>query len=323
MHLRILHRTTFTYAGNAHDSFNETRLRPVRDPTQYCHDFKLAITPPAEPRAYDDFHGNTVHYFEVIPPHPKLVIEAVSTVTTVPNADRPPVPRVPSADLERSTEREMLAEFYSSSHYVPLEVEMWREAQDALAEGRGDVWGDVRRLGSHIYRRFAYRPNTTGVSTRATDALKLRMGVCQDFAHVHLGLCRSMGIPARYVSGYFFNNSRRPREIEASHAWIEAWIPGHGWAAFDPTHDRPADDRYVKVAVGRDYADIRPVNGTYRGSPTRSLKVLVNVREAPQPKAEKPKRATLHVSAGSSTPAVDAPEVAAALVVPSLTRRAK
>jgi transglutaminase-like putative cysteine protease len=283
MHLRILHRTTFTYAGRAQDSFNETRLRPVSDETQRCRDFQLRLTPAAEPREYDDFHGNTVHYFEIMDSHAKLVIEAVSLVDTTPTAERRPVPRVSAAELEDSNEREMLAEFYSSSHYVPLDVDLWREAQDALEEGRGDVWGDVRRLGAHIYRRFAYRPNTTGVNTRASDALKLRMGVCQDFAHVHLGLCRSIGIPARYVSGYFFNTTRRPREIEASHAWIEAWVPGFGWSAYDPTHDRPADERYVKVAVGRDYADIRPVNGTYRGAPTRGLKVEVTVRETTPP----------------------------------------
>lgn len=281
MHLRILHRTTFAYAGKAHDSFNEVRLRPVNDATQQCTDFKLHLTPSATAREYDDFYSNTVHYFEVPDNHAKLVIEAVSTVETVPLAARPPIPRSPLEDLDRTGERELLAEFYNSSHYVPLEVELWREAQDALAEGRADVWSDVRRLGAHVYRRFAYRPNTTGINTRATDVLKLRMGVCQDFAHVLLGLCRSVGIPARYVSGYFFNNTRRPREIEASHAWIEAYVPGHGWAAWDPTHDRAADERYVKVAVGRDYADIRPVNGTYRGAPTRSLKVVVSVREAP------------------------------------------
>jgi transglutaminase-like putative cysteine protease len=281
MFLRVLHRTTYSYAGKASESFNELRLRPTDDATQRCHDFKLHLTPGTTPRDYSDFFGNTIHYFEIIDRHAKLVIEAVSTIETSAMSARPPVPRVPIADLERSPEREMLAEFYSGSHYVPLEVELWREAQDALAEGRSDVWSDVRRLGGHIYRRFAYRPNTTGVNTRATDALKLRMGVCQDFAHVHLGLCRSMGIPARYVSGYFFNNTRRPREIEASHAWIEAWIPDHGWAAFDPTHDRPADERYVKVAIGRDYADIRPVSGTYRGAPTRALKVEVSVRETP------------------------------------------
>ena len=252
----------------------------MSDPTQRCVDFRLHITPGAETRDYEDFYHNRVHHFEVIPEHPRLVIEARSTVETAPLDARPPVPRVPVEELERSAEREMLAEFYNGSHYVPLEVELWREAQDALAEGRSDVWNDVRRLGQHVYRRFAYRPHTTGVNTRATDVLKLRMGVCQDFAHVHLRLCRSVGIPARYVSGYFFNTTRRPREIEASHAWIEAWIPGHGWAAFDPTHDRVADERYVKVAVGRDYADIRPVNGTYRGAPTRALKVTVTVRMA-------------------------------------------
>jgi transglutaminase-like putative cysteine protease len=285
MHLRVLHRTTFTYAGKAHDSFNEVRLRPIEDATQRCHEFKLRMTPGATPREYSDFYSNTVHYFEVIEHHSKLIIEAISTVETTPMNARPSVPRVALDELERSSEREMLAEFYNSSHYVPQEVELWREAQDALAEGRSDVWGDVRRLGQHIYRRFAYRPNTTGANTRATDVLKLRMGVCQDFAHVHLGLCRSVGIPARYVSGYFFNTTRRPREIEASHAWIEAWVPGYGWAAYDPTHDRPADDRYIKVAVGRDYADIRPVNGTYRGPPARSLRVDVSVRETRAPVA--------------------------------------
>ncbi len=280
MHLRILHRTTFNYAGKAQDSFNEVRLRPVDDATQTCRSFNLNLDPVAAPQEYSDFYGNTIHYFDIAEAHNKLVVEVQSVVETVPLAKRPPVPSVTSSDLKNSSEREMLAEFYTSSPYVPLEVDLWREAQDALAEGRGDIWNDVRRLGGHIYRTFAYKPKTTGVSTRANDALKLRMGVCQDFAHVHLGLCRSLGIPARYVSGYFFNTTRRPREIEASHAWIEAYVPGYGWAAFDPTHDRVADDRYVKIATGRDYADIRPINGTYRGAPTRSLKVEVRVREA-------------------------------------------
>jgi transglutaminase-like putative cysteine protease len=279
MHLRILHRTTFTYAGKAHDSFNEVRLQPINDSTQHCREFALNLTPDSTTREYDDFNGNTIHYFDVGAEHRKLIIEAFSTVDTVPMSGRTPVPIVLPSDLENSVEREMLAEFYTRSPYVPLDVELWREAQDVVSEGRSDIWGDVRRLGSHIYRTFAYKPKTTGVNTRANDALKLRMGVCQDFAHVHLGLCRSLGIPARYVSGYFFNNTRRPREIEASHAWIEAYIPGHGWVGYDPTHDRPADDRYVKIAVGRDYSDIRPVNGTYRGPPTRSLKVEVTVRE--------------------------------------------
>lgn len=285
MNLRVVHRTTFSYAGKAHDSFNEVRLQPLRDPLQHCREFRLELTPHASTREYDDFYGNTIHYFDVAEPHTKLIIEAVSMVETVPTTERPPVPAVLAATLEAAPEREMLAEFYSSSSYVPLDVELWREAQDALADGRADVWSDVRRLGEHVHRTFVYQPNSTGVNTRATEALKLRMGVCQDFAHVHLGLCRSVGIPARYVSGYFFNDTRRPREIEASHAWVEVYVPGHGWVAFDPTHNRRADDRYIKVAVGRDYADIRPVNGTYRGAPTRSLKVEVTVRDTTAPVA--------------------------------------
>jgi len=190
-----------TFYQMTRQRFNELRSRPSDDAQQRGHDFRLRVTPWASPRDYEDFYGNSIHYFEIIESHGKLVIETVSLVTTAPLASRPAIPRVPFAELERSAEREMLAEFYNSSHYVPLEVELWREAQDALAEGRSDVWSDVRRMGAHIYRRFAYRPNTTGVNTKATDALKLRMGVCQDFAHVHPGICRSMGIHARFRSG--------------------------------------------------------------------------------------------------------------------------
>jgi transglutaminase-like putative cysteine protease len=285
MLLRLLHRTTFTYAGKAHDSFNEVRLRPVNDIDQACLQFSLHTDPAAETREYTDFYGNTVHYFDISEGHRKLVVEANSEVQTVPDDARRPVPSVPLEALEAAGRDGSHAEFLADSHYVPLDVSLWREAQDALVDGRGDVWSDVRRLGQHVYRTMAYRPKTTGVSTRATDALKLRMGVCQDFAHVAIGLCRCSGIPARYVSGYFLNRFRRAHEHEASHAWMEAFIPGYGWAAFDPTHDRPANENYIKVAAGRDYADIRPVSGTYRGAKTRSLRVDVQVRQAPAPAA--------------------------------------
>jgi transglutaminase-like putative cysteine protease len=280
MLLQILHRTTFCYAGPAHDSFNEARLRPVDDGSQTCQNFSLRTDPAAPSRAYRDLYGNMVHYFDVVTSHRRLTVEAQSEVTTVPNPARLAVPEVPASAIETSGEREMLAEFFTDTAYVPLDAELWREAQDALAGGRSDLWSDICTIGRHISNRFEYRPAATGVHTRATDALKLRAGVCQDFAHIMLGMCRTMGIPARYVSGYFHNPRRRPNEIEASHAWVEAFVPGYGWAAFDPTHDRPADEKYVKVAVGRDYGDIRPVSGTYRGAPTRELQVVVNVKEA-------------------------------------------
>ena len=285
MYLHLLHRTTFAYAGTARDSFNETRLQASNDDTQACHQFTLRTSPAVALREYRDFYGNIVHYFDISTPHRKLVIEAESEIETTPDAARAPVPAVPLAELGTFPERELYSEFLSPSHYVPESVELWREAQDALAAGRSTVWADAIRLARHVFKTFTYKPHTTGVNTLAPAALKLRAGVCQDFAHVTIGLCRSTGIPARYVSGYFFNAKRRPDENEASHAWVEVCVPGYGWAAYDPTHDRPADERYVKLATGRDYADIRPVSGTYRGAPTRSLKVevAVRVKKAPAP----------------------------------------
>jgi transglutaminase-like putative cysteine protease len=278
MLISLLHRTTFVYAGAAHDSFNEVRLKPLDDAGQVCRSFELKIDPATQTRDYVDFYGNTVHYFDVVTGHEKLVIEAVSEVETTPNAARPPVPVVAHSEVD--VERELRSEFLVDSHYVPLEVSVWKEAKDALHAGRSDIWSDVRRICQHVYTSFAYKPRSTGVATVATDAIKLRTGVCQDFAHVALGMCRTSGIPARYVSGYFIKVQRRPGEDEASHAWIEAFVPGYGWAAYDPTHDRAADERYVKIASGRDYGDIRPVSGTYRGGKTRSLEVKVRLRES-------------------------------------------
>jgi transglutaminase-like putative cysteine protease len=280
MILHLLHRTTFAYAGTARDSFNEARLRPVDDNLQTCRAFNLRISPNIAPREYRDFYGNTVHYFDINAPHRKLVIEAESDIETVPDRSRAPVADVPFGELATFPDRDFFLEFLAPSHYVPEDVTIWREAKIALGDTTTSVLADAIRLGRHVFKVFKYKPNSTGVNTTATDALKLKMGVCQDFAHVMLGLCRQTGIPARYVSGYFFNNHRRPNEIEASHAWVEVMVPGHGWVAYDPTHDRPADERYVKIATGRDYADIRPVSGTYKGAPTRSLKVEVAVREA-------------------------------------------
>jgi transglutaminase-like putative cysteine protease len=282
MLISLLHRTTFAYSSNAQDSFNEVRLKPVDDENQACRSFELRTDPVTQPREYMDFYGNTVHYFDIAAPHPKLVVEAVSEVETTPNGARRPVPEVAYAAFETGTDREVHAEFLTDSHYVPLDVAIWKEAKDALADGPTDVWNDARRICRHIFRTFAYKPRSTGVGTTALDALKLRTGVCQDFAHVALGLCRCSGIPARYVSGYFMKTKGKPdeNEEEASHAWIEAFVPGFGWAPYDPTHDRAADERYIKVASGRDYADIRPVSGTYRGGKTRSLLVDVRVRLA-------------------------------------------
>lgn len=281
--LRVRHLTCYDYHDRVWDSFNEARLRPVSDTSQVCRDFQLRIEPTASVRDYPDFYGNCVHYFDVPQPHERLEVEACSIIATHPDT-RGAVPEdTPFSALDDSAEVEDYFDFLNDSHFVSLDKEVWRESIDALPDGTHHVWHDALTIGRYIFKNFTYTPRITTVNTRPAEVVLSRRGVCQDFAHVMLGMCRSLGIPARYVSGYFFNPTRLPDEIEASHAWVEVYVPGYGWKGFDPTHNRLPDTRYIKVAVGRDYGDIKPVSGTFRGKGTRELKVEVQIRQAEQP----------------------------------------
>jgi len=278
--LQVQHLTRYSYNGMVCDSFNEARLHPVDDHGQLCKEFNLRIEPTAILREYPDFYGNHVHYFDVTPLHDSLEVEANSIVQTHADDRGDVLQGISPSTLQDSTVREECFSFLGTSDFVSLGAAIWREALDALPGGVHDLWPDSVTLGKHVYTHFKYSPRSTTVNTHPEEVVRSREGVCQDFAHVMIGMCRSQGIPARYVSGYFFNPNRLPDEIEASHAWVEIYIPGYGWKGYDPTHDRPADTRYVKLAVGRDYADIRPVGGNYRGKGTQKLSVEVRVQRA-------------------------------------------
>lgn len=279
--LRVRHLTRYEYHGPVWDSFNEARLQPATDQAQLCRRFLLRIDPIAEVREYPDFYANCVHYFDLKAPHERLEVEAESSVQTF-SDERGPVPLMNPPDALKDTSIvENYFDFLHSSHFVSLEPEIWREAIDALPHGATDLWQDSIAIGSHIHRTFSYTPRATTVNTKPAEVVRTRQGVCQDFAHVMLGMCRTHGIPARYVSGYFFNPNRAPDEIEASHAWVEVYLPGYGWKGFDPTHNRVPDTRYVKVAIGRDYGDIRPLSGTFRGEGTRVMVVEVQITREP------------------------------------------
>jgi transglutaminase-like putative cysteine protease len=275
--LSISHLTRYTYEGPVQDSFNEARLQPISDSLQHCREFSFRIDPETPVRDYPDFYTNCVHYFDVPQPHESLEVQALSVVQTQPDL-RGAIPSVGSADLESAAVKEHHFDFLHSSEFVSLEADVWREAIDALPNGVHDVWKDTVAIGEFIHRNYKYTPRSTNVNTRAVEVVKKKQGVCQDFAHLMLGLCRIHHIPARYVSGYFLNQHKLPGEIEASHAWIEVFIPGYGWKAYDPTHRRGTDTRYVKLAIGRDYSDIRPVGGTFRGKGTRKMVVEVSVQ---------------------------------------------
>ncbi len=148
----------------------------------------------------------------------------------------------------------------------------------------------LRELNSGIFSAFDYRPQSTQVDSPIDHALEERQGVCQDFAHIMLALVRPLGIPSRYVSGYLFHgeDNHDRSDAGASHAWIEAWLPGLGWVGFDPTNNLIAVERHVKAAIGRDYADVPPTRGVFKGRATSELSVAVQValNDTPSPHLE-------------------------------------
>jgi transglutaminase-like putative cysteine protease len=278
MKLHVLHRTRFKYAGTVKESYNEARLQPTTTEGQVCHNFILKILPASKLSHYLDFYFNYVHLFDITSAHTELVVEANSTVSTV---DIPPlsIDATPASlgNVEECARMERCYDFLQSSTYVDVNADVWRLALDAT-EGQSDMWQASVAIMRHIYRRFQYQPASTNVHTHMRDVLKAKQGVCQDFAHVMLGFCRALKIPARYVSGYLYNGpADQLKGAQASHAWVEVFIPNHGWCGLDPTNDRLTDGHYVKVAVGRDYADVSPLKGTYRGTTKRQLIVDVLV----------------------------------------------
>jgi len=169
------------------------------------------------------------------------------------------------------------------SHFAQSSAALEQLAAELGCERRGNPLSMLTELTEAIYKFFAYVPNSTKVDSPIAEALETRQGVCQDFAHIMIALVRRAKIPCRYVSGYMFHRdeTERDRSIEgASHAWIEALVPRLGWVAFDPTNNLVGGDRHIRVAIGRDYADVPPTRGVYKGEAQSELSVAVTVSPA-------------------------------------------
>jgi transglutaminase-like putative cysteine protease len=282
MRYRITHRTAYTYAAPVHESFNEVRLRPSSDENQTCLDFDLAIDPPATVIVFEDYYGNVVHDFSVPYLHDHLCIEAESDVVTFADVGQPlagPRPDEP----DRSPPVTGLAtdaafadehiEFLIPSTYVALGEVSSTLTRTLLAQDpETTAYGFLRAAAAHVRERLTYQIGTTSVHSTVADVLAGGSGVCQDFSHLLICLCRHAGLPARYVSGYLGD----VRESAASHAWVEAFVPPYGWVGVDPTSGGPCTGRHVKVSAGRDYADVAVVRGTYRGGVASDLEVTVH-----------------------------------------------
>jgi transglutaminase-like putative cysteine protease len=278
MKLQISHRTRYVYESSVRDSFNEARLQPTSSGTQTCQSFLLKVLPTSRLSHYRDFYLNCVHVFEIPQPHAELTIEATSIVTTpaLPPLATDATP-VPLTEVGAFARMERCYDFLQSSTYVEVGLELWRLAIDITA-GETDTWQATQAIMRHIHREFRYQPAATHAHTHMREVLAMRAGVCQDFAHVMLGLCRALKIPARYVSGYLYNGpADQLKGAQASHAWVEIFLPEFGWCGLDPTNNCLTAGQHVKVAVGRDFADVSPIKGNYRGTGKRHLHVEVLV----------------------------------------------
>jgi len=274
MKWEILHRTEYNYAAPVRDSFNEVRLQPFSNESQTLDHFLLKVLPAARLRHHHDFYSNVVHHFEIPEPHNNLVVESHLGVTTQPQSplaatDSP----WPLAEISAALREGRVLDFLQESRFVALSPEAWRLALDAT-DGVTDAWQAALAIMKCVHSQFAYLPNSTSVHTHMREVLKERRGVCQDFAHVMIGMCRVLKIPALYVSGYLATET-----ASATHAWMEVFIPGVGWRSLDPTHNRQTDETYVKIAVGRDYADVPPITGNYKGTTDRKMKVQVSIKQ--------------------------------------------
>ena len=270
MKWEIFHSTRYDYLSAVRDSVNNVCLQPMPIPEQTVELFILKVLPASQLTHSHDLFSNRISRFEIIEPHSYLLIEAQSRVTTHPPVPLPASEKLCSfAEIQTVSNIESWFDFLQASRFVGLSPEAWKLALDAT-QGLDDAWLAALALMNFVFGYLKYEPYSTHVHTPMAEVMKDRRGVCQDFAHLLIGLCRALKIPARYISGYLATE-----KASATHAWVEVFIPGHGWRGLDPTHNRQIGETYVKIGHGRDYADVPPVSGNYHGTRERNMTVTV------------------------------------------------
>ena len=282
----VRHTSRFAYSAPISESMMEVRMQPRGDGRQRCLRFELTTQPRARVFAYQDSLGNVVHHFDTPSRHSRLWLTADAVVEMAPMPAPPEsIPDTVWDDLDAIAEAGERWHNLQPSQFA-RETPLLGQLADELAWRRdADPLTMMRRLNYALFHTFTYTQSETNVDSPIDVALKARAGVCQDLAHIMIALGRRVGIPCRYVSGYLSPSAEsHDRSAEgATHAWAEAYLPTLGWIGFDPTNDVLAAERHIRVAVGRDYADVPPTRGVFRGEAGSVLAVLVTVSLADAP----------------------------------------
>jgi transglutaminase-like putative cysteine protease len=290
---RVTHRTEYKYQSQVSSSYSQLHLLPRDLPGQHCRTADVIVSPtPDDYRERADFFGNRVVFLAIHQPHTALTVTATSVIEVEERPDglslfgQRPWEEARDAVLGgRVPDPVDAAQFVLDSPLVEAS-DAYREYAAASFSPRRHLLDAVTSLCSRIHADFAYAPGSTSVTTPLAEVFDQREGVCQDFAHVGIACLRSIGLAARYVSGYLETNPPPGRAklsgVDGSHAWLSVLIPDAGWLDVDPTNDQLVTSRYVVTAYGRDYNDVPPLNGViYTEGKTDSLRVLVDVVALP------------------------------------------
>jgi transglutaminase-like putative cysteine protease len=284
---RVVHETRYTYSNTVTNAYQLAHLRPRNTPWQTVHAHHVKVDPtPSEQSEGSDYFGNGIMRFAVETPHDELTVRAESTVEVqshAPDIEAGPAwesalaaPGVWKPDGEFD-----VVQFRLASPMVPVLPESMEYARASFTAGRA-LPAAMLDLTRRIHADFVYDPKATTVTTQVREVLAHRRGVCQDFAHLMISCLRSLGLAARYVSGYILNRvppgKQRLAGADASHAWVEAHCPAVGWIAFDPTNGKVADLEFITLGWGREFSDVTPLHGVVLGTATQKLAVAVDVQ---------------------------------------------
>lgn len=290
MYYLIRHHTRFRYSAPITESVMEVRMQPRTEGPQRIAAFSVDVWPQASVWEYKDYLGNTIHHFDIPRRHNSLTIKMEATVGVDPIPDPPEsladiVEGDPWTRMEEEIKQGDFWDMLNPSRFARPTRKLQQFAEE-IGWGRGeDPLQQLFFLNNAISQNFRYLPQSTDADSPIDEALQIRAGVCQDFSHIMIALVREIGIPCRYVSGYLFHRtdaSDRSAE-DATHAWVEAYLPELGWIGFDPTNNLVAGERHIRVALGRDYADVPPTHGFFKGEVHSELDVGVQVMLTDEP----------------------------------------
>ena len=290
MFFTIRHITRFRYATPVSESLMEVRKHPRSEGSQRCLSFQLNVTPKSRIFSYRDYLGNVIYHFDVPGYHRQLLLVSESLVDV---QQMQPLPQSLGSnawdDLDNEVAKGDFWEMLMPSQFVRYTPALEAFAAEVGAERRSDPLSLLLELNQTVSQSFEYVPRSTNVDSPIDVALESRKGVCQDMTHIMAAMVRRMRIPCRYVSGYLYHSRlNEDRSADgASHAWLECFLPDLGWVGFDPTNNLVAGNRHIRTALGRDYADVPPTRGVFKGNAASELTVSVRVApsDAP-PKAE-------------------------------------